>query len=296
MSIATALTALNADVEAAKAAIENKGGTAPDGTADMADAIAAIPSGGITPSGKKLITDTSETDVAAFATAQISSDTLLAENIKKNVNILGVVGSFEGGGATITDGIVVTSRNANGEPLAVDIYGTIIYKYTLGSGVGRSYGFPLWTVTSCRFVDQVVEIKDDAFRLTGLSSVELPISVVTMGANVFRQSDLKTIKAPFSFNYSGSQGLYCFYDCNKLESVELGSAENSVKITQSQLFRTSGAFTVTVWAIGSTIDTTIANIHSGAPNATIIIKASEDTTYGGETYLTGETIITSTPT
>lgn len=59
-----------------------------------------IPLEGITPSGKKLITDTSETDVAAFATAQISSDTLLAENIKKDVNILGVVGSFEGGGSS----------------------------------------------------------------------------------------------------------------------------------------------------------------------------------------------------
>lgn len=46
MSIATALTALADDVSAAKAAITAKGGTAPIGTADMADAIAAIPSGG----------------------------------------------------------------------------------------------------------------------------------------------------------------------------------------------------------------------------------------------------------
>lgn len=83
-------------------AIRAKGGTSallafPNG---MAQAVEDIPTG-ITPSGKKLITDTSETDVTAFATAQVSSDTLIAENIKKNVNILGVVGSFEGGGGSL---------------------------------------------------------------------------------------------------------------------------------------------------------------------------------------------------
>lgn len=72
MSIATALTALNADVEAAKVAIENKGGTAPDGTADMADAIAAIPSGGITPSGTIDITENGTFDVTQFASALVN--------------------------------------------------------------------------------------------------------------------------------------------------------------------------------------------------------------------------------
>ncbi len=75
------------------------GGTATMTLAEMPSEIASIPSGGVTPSGKKLITDTSETDVAAFATAQVSSDTLLAENIKKDVNILGVLGTFAGGGS-----------------------------------------------------------------------------------------------------------------------------------------------------------------------------------------------------
>lgn len=73
MSIATALTALAGDVSAAKAAITAKGGTAPNGTAGMADAIAAIPSGGITPTGKITITENgTDIDVAQYALADVN--------------------------------------------------------------------------------------------------------------------------------------------------------------------------------------------------------------------------------
>lgn len=53
-----------------------------------------------TPSGKLPITGTSEVNCASYATAQVSSDTLIAENIKKDVSILGVTGSYEGGGSS----------------------------------------------------------------------------------------------------------------------------------------------------------------------------------------------------
>lgn len=52
---------------------------------------------GITPSGKKIITSTTETDVTNFATAQVVDDNLVASNIKKNVSILGVTGTLEEG-------------------------------------------------------------------------------------------------------------------------------------------------------------------------------------------------------
>lgn len=93
--------------------------------ATLTDAVQTLVDGygqGGTPTGKKLITDTSETDVAAFATAQVSSDTLLAENIKKDVNILGVVGSLEGGGIDAllyTDQIRFYNRYPSANP---DIY------------------------------------------------------------------------------------------------------------------------------------------------------------------------------
>jgi len=50
---------------------------------------------GITPTGKKSITDTTETDVTNYATAQVSDSNLKATNIKKDVTILGVTGSYE---------------------------------------------------------------------------------------------------------------------------------------------------------------------------------------------------------
>lgn len=52
---------------------------------------------GITPSGKKTITSTAETDVTNFATAQVVDSNLVASNIKKNVSILGVTGTLEEG-------------------------------------------------------------------------------------------------------------------------------------------------------------------------------------------------------
>jgi len=53
-----------------------------------------------TPSGKKTITSTSEVDVAAYATAQVVDENLTAENIKKDVVILGTTGSYEGSGGS----------------------------------------------------------------------------------------------------------------------------------------------------------------------------------------------------
>ena len=49
----------------------------------------------ITPTGTKSITDTAEVDVTAYAKAQVVDENLVATNIKKDVKILGVTGSYE---------------------------------------------------------------------------------------------------------------------------------------------------------------------------------------------------------
>lgn len=49
----------------------------------------------VEPTGNKEITDTAETDVAAYATAQVVDANLIAGNIKKDVTILGVTGTLE---------------------------------------------------------------------------------------------------------------------------------------------------------------------------------------------------------
>lgn len=51
----------------------------------------AVPS----PTGKLEITGTAEVDCTAYASAQVIDANLIAENIKKDVTILGVTGSYE---------------------------------------------------------------------------------------------------------------------------------------------------------------------------------------------------------
>lgn len=56
-----------------------------------------VPSTGeVEPAGKKTLTNTSETDVAEYATAQVVDSNLTAGNIKKDVEILGVTGTYTG--------------------------------------------------------------------------------------------------------------------------------------------------------------------------------------------------------
>lgn len=56
--------------------------------------------GGITPSGNQDITTLNEYDVSSKATARVSAAErakIISENIKKDVTILGVTGTFDGG-------------------------------------------------------------------------------------------------------------------------------------------------------------------------------------------------------
>ena len=60
------------------------------------EVVVNVPS--VTPTGNINITSTAQTDVSAYATAQVVDADLVASNIKKDVDILGVVGTYEGGG------------------------------------------------------------------------------------------------------------------------------------------------------------------------------------------------------
>ena len=57
--------------------------------------------GGTTPTGTIAITDTSLTDVAEYRYAQVSVENLVAGNIKKDVAILGISGTFEDSSYTL---------------------------------------------------------------------------------------------------------------------------------------------------------------------------------------------------
>lgn len=87
---------------------------------------------GVQPSGKKEITSTAEVNVASYATAQVVDEDLVAGNIKKDVDILGVVGSYEGGGSSdfsVVDVEMIESSNTGffiQNMVIVDAYDDII--------------------------------------------------------------------------------------------------------------------------------------------------------------------------
>lgn len=71
--------------------------TAPSGTDGYSPVTVNV--SGVTPTGNIDITTTDQVDVTNYATAKVVDADLVAANIKKNVNILGVTGTYEGGSA-----------------------------------------------------------------------------------------------------------------------------------------------------------------------------------------------------
>ena len=88
---------------------------------DAIDNIAAKADDLVIPTGKLSITGTAEVDCSAYAKAQVSSATLLAENIKKDVSILGVTGSYEGGGGSSDFSTATVTLVRSGDPTTKDI-------------------------------------------------------------------------------------------------------------------------------------------------------------------------------
>lgn len=91
----------------------------------MPGKIAGI-STGITPSGNINITDTQQTDVTNYATAQVVDANLTAENIADGVTVLGIVGTHQGGGgelpqlhaptiSIVEDTLTITNPATNGD-------------------------------------------------------------------------------------------------------------------------------------------------------------------------------------
>lgn len=126
---------------------------------------------GVQPSGKKEITSTAEVNVASYATAQVVDEDLVAGNIKKDVDILGVVGSYEGGGAsdfstaevkvinTTADLVSVSAVSIRDTPSsAIAAFGTIM------ADSDRTYTAPLykgvctWKITAA---DAAVAVTGD---------------------------------------------------------------------------------------------------------------------------------------
>ena len=137
MSIASEITRIKNNIASAYTKVGNKGGTLPatQNSANLPNAIDTIPTG-ITPTGNINITDTNVTDVTNYATAQVVDADLIASNIKKDVDILGVTGTYEGGSsagyAPIDAGVIF-----------VNYEGTELYSYTTAQAMNLTQLPPL---------------------------------------------------------------------------------------------------------------------------------------------------------
>lgn len=220
------------------------------------------------------------------------------------------IGSISGG-ASITDGIVITARDANEYATAATLYGTVVqpqqfYNRTTTDGAWKN-------LTSLSFADTVTKISANAFyncaALTtldfssvttidqngcgniGIANASLP-NLTSAGSNAFIACpSLTTMSLPKLTSINSA----LLRSCTSLTTVQLGSIGYSVTSLANTAFQndTQNNLTITIFTNGSYADTAVANARNGATNATIIIKASEATTYNGTSYAAGDTILTS---
>lgn len=224
-----------------------------------------------------------------------------------------------GGGDAITDGIVVTARDAEGFPTEADVYGDIypcqfsysgayyhetigwrrLSKLTLKSGQTalKESCFAYLPLVQLNGIEGITELERACLRNTKLAEINLPNAVFGNLISPFSNNTaLKKLYCPKltgaltagSFDLAGG--------CTALEEAVLGSVGHAVTDNKSSnAFKgcTQSGLHITVFTNAANVDMLLANIRNGATNATIIIKASEATTYNGTAYAAGETIITS---
>lgn len=238
-----------------------------------------------------------------------------------------VVENTKDGGGAITDGIVVTARNANGKPTVADFYISVLDANLLGEQDDR-HRYWLTELTTANFINPITDIKQfglsfnskltgsytfyvnglnyqkTIFQCSALEGLSLPECTSIAAQCVQNMPSLKTLYMPKCTSYANVENTYApFVKCTALETVQLGSIGYSVgvlgKVTggvmKSFVFNgcAQSGLTITLYCKGAEADTLLANIRGNATNATIIIKASESTTYNGVNYSAGDTMITS---
>ena len=179
--------------------------------------------------------------------------TLVAENIKKDVNIGGVIGTLEGG-AGATEPYIEETYDANGNLIDAKMYG-----YTKV----RDYAFYYCkNLALTSLPESLTSIGNYAFYYcTSLALTSLPEGLTKIDGNVFYScKNLAITSLPESLI---SIGNYAFYSCTSLTSITFKGTPSSI---MSSAF--NGCTNLTdikvPWAEGA-----VANAPWGATNATI---------------------------
>lgn len=247
MSIATAIEAAQQKVANAYSAVSNKGGTLPatQNLSNLPTAINSIPTGGpspvidsltITPTtSQQTITAPSGTDgyspITVNAVTSSIDNNITAGNIKKDVVILGVTGTYEGSGGTdnlpafVSDGISSFSDNTITE----------IRRYAFYAMSSTNISTPLTSV-SCANVE---EIGNNAFTsCTSLTTVNLP-KVKTIGNTVFSScsslvnlTNMPDLTSIGSTTFSSCSSLTSFTVSENVTSIGNSAFNNCSSMTQ----------------------------------------------------------------
>lgn len=246
--------------------------------------------------------------ITAANTKTGESDTTLTDAVQT------LVDGYGQGGTTISDGIVVKARDANGYATEIDFYGSTVQPFQF---FGQNSSNTAWkSLSNINWKDTVVGVKNNAFMYANRITA-LPTSIVSVGASgcanmaalasvnmpnlttvavsaFYGDTSLTSIILPKVTN-AGFNNV--FGGCTSLTTAQLGSIGYGVTNISNTAFvsDTQSGLTITIYTNGSYADTVTANARNKATNATIIIKASEATTYGGTSYAAGDTILTSTP-
>jgi len=237
-----------------------------------------------------------------------SSATLITKTITANGTYSASDDSADGyssvtvnvsGGVSITDGIVITEWDTNGtRPKAVEIYGNVP-NYMFGQyNNSSSVGINLTSVT----FHNTAKIGTGAFQRAGLQSITIPDSVNSIGEQCFRgQTALAHYvheNARDLYGYNNPAGKAFQYGLSHLEDMQLGAMGKPVTTIYKDAFLNNNApstAVVTIYTTGDRVGTLLTAMRTYLTTQQIVFKASESTTYNGNSYSAGDTMLTSTP-
>lgn len=230
-------------------------------------------------------------------------------------------------GTTITDGIVVKARDSNNNATELDLYinqqSGLLGAFFCGGPNTPPYntfyrnvtdvtihGYPtriglsafrnarnLVSISPVDAFKDVTTLEGNAFEgAFGITSLDLPSFTTATSGDVFKNmTGLTSFKAEKCIKPSGGNFTNIFQYDTALQSIQFGSIGYGVYDMNNRVFMglSQNNLTITMFCKGADVDNILTWSRNGATNATIIIKASEATTYGGNSYAAGDTILTS---
>ena len=154
-------------------------------------------------------------------------------------------------------------------------------------------------ITTMILEDTVNMFDGQPYNVSNLTTVIGGNGIETIYANSFLGCN--KLDSPLNFpkctSFAGTAGGW-FRGCTKLTSVTIGSIGFGLTI-QTQVTTAFQGYTqagllITIYCTGADVNDNLTKIRNGATNATITIKASENTMYNGNNFNAGDTILTST--